>query len=128
MSQIKRVKKVWGKEVWMANTELYCGKLLILDYGKRCSVHYHKNKDETFYILKGKVLMETWKNNQFEERVMNEKESIRIKKYIKHRFSGLKDSVIIEISTHHEDEDSHRDPNNLSGNVPLETMRKCNLK
>jgi quercetin dioxygenase-like cupin family protein len=126
MSGTKEVSKVWGKEVWVVNTELYCGKLLTLYQGKRCSVHHHNNKDETFYILRGQVLMETWKSNQFEERVMNAKEVIRILPKTKHRFSGLEDSVIIEISTHHEDKDSYREE--LSGDVPLEIMRKYNLK
>ncbi len=51
------VKKGWGGEVWIANNELYCGKLLRLDKGKKCSLHYHKLKTESFYLHKGRLLM-----------------------------------------------------------------------
>ena len=44
------VSKGWGYEDWIVNKEQYCGKLLFIKKGKKCSWHYHKNKDETFYI------------------------------------------------------------------------------
>lgn len=124
MNKIKKVSKVWGEEIWMANTNLYCGKLLNLKQGKRCSAHYHKNKDETFYVLKGRILMELWEKEGFKENIMGEGGCVRINPEIKHRFSGLEDSVIIEISTHHEDKDSYRDPNQLSGDIPKEILER----
>ena len=120
MQEIKIVPKIWGKEIWMANTDLYCGKKLILNKGKRCSLHYHKNKDETFYIDSGEVLMEIGDD----KKIMKQGESVLIKPEVKHRFSGLKDSMIIEISTHHEDLDSYREEDELSGDVPKEIMKK----
>ncbi len=103
-SLVVEVSKSWGKEVWMANTELYCGKLLILKKDKSCSLHFHNIKDETFYIYSGKVLMKIEEGG----RVMNVGDAILIKPGTKHKFTGLEDSVIIEISTHHEDSDSYR--------------------
>jgi mannose-6-phosphate isomerase-like protein (cupin superfamily) len=97
--------KVWGSEEWIANTEKYCGKILNLKKGFRCSIHYHKNKDETFYILSGEVLMEVNEN----AKVMKKGETQRIAPGTKHRFTGLANSKIIEFSTHHEEEDSYRD-------------------
>jgi len=120
MSEVKEVSKIWGKEIWLANTDLYCGKKLILNKGKRCSIHYHKNKDETFYIDKGKVLMETDKM----KKIMKSGEAILIMPLLKHRFSGLEDSVIIEISTHHDDKDSYREKGQLSGDIPKEIMER----
>jgi len=49
--KVKHVEKVWGSEDWIVNRE-YCGKVLNLNKGFRCSMHYHKNKDETFYVVK----------------------------------------------------------------------------
>ena len=117
MTQHKEVSKVWGKEVWLVN-RAYCGKKLILNKGFRCSMHYHKNKDETFYILKGKVLMET---NQ-ETKIMQEGDSILITPGLKHRFTGLENSEIMEFSTHHEDEDSYREEGMLSGPADLSKL------
>lgn len=115
---VKQVNKVWGKEIWMANTERYCGKKLILEKGKRVSLHKHNIKDETFYIDRGRLLMEL----DDEVRVMGVGDVIRIKPGTLHRYSGLEDSVIIEISTHHDDDDTYREV--LSGDVPKEIMEE----
>jgi quercetin dioxygenase-like cupin family protein len=100
---MKKVKKVWGEEHWIVNGK-YCGKKLVLNKGFKCSLHQHKNKDETFYVIKGKVIMEA----DDEERIMVPFDYIHIKPRCWHRFSGLEDSEIIEFSTHHEDSDSYR--------------------
>lgn len=113
----KVVEKVWGSEEWIVNRQ-YCGKFLNLKKGTRCSMHYHKNKDETFFILKGKVLMEI----DGKTRIMNPGDLQLIEPNQKHRFTGLKDSKILEISTHHEDNDSYRDEE--SGKVNLKELLK----
>ena len=100
---IHRVPKVWGEEHWIVNRE-YCGKKLLLTRGHRCSLHYHKNKDEVFYVILGRVLLEYGS----EARVMEVGDHQRIAPGVVHRFWGIEDSAIIEFSTHHEDEDSYR--------------------
>ena len=110
-NQVKRVEKVWGSEEWIANNDKYCGKILNLNKGFRCSIHYHKNKHETFYILQGKVLMELFDsggNRSIINIMLPEKIQV-IEPYQRHRFTGLEDSRIIEFSTHHEESDSYRD-------------------
>ena len=118
MTNHKIVPKIWGSEEWIVNKE-YCGKKLILKKGFRCSMHHHKNKDETFYILKGKVLLEL--NNK--RYIMSPGNSILVEPNSKHRFTGLENSEIMEFSTHHEDEDSYRDE--PSGEIDL---TKLNLQ
>lgn len=115
MTKHKEVQKVWGHEEIIVNRD-YCGKKLILNKGFRCSMHHHKLKDETFYILTGKVLLEIG----MKKHVMLPGDSILIKPGQKHRFTGLEDSEIIEFSTHHEDSDSYRDE--LSGKVDLNKL------
>jgi quercetin dioxygenase-like cupin family protein len=116
MQNIKIVPKEWGEERWLVNRD-YCGKLLILKKSYRCSMHHHKNKDETFYINKGKVLLEL-ENMQY---IMRPGQALLIMPNQKHRFTGLEDSEIIEFSTHHEDSDSYRDE--LSGKVDLSKLK-----
>lgn len=115
MTQHKEVPKVWGREIWIVNRS-YCGKILMLNKGFRCSMHHHKLKDETFYASKGKVLLEIG----MKKHVMLPGDSMLIKPYQKHRFTGLEDSEIIEFSTHHDDSDSYRDE--VSGKVDLNTL------
>ena len=118
----KIVPKVWGRELWIVNRD-YCGKILELNRGYRCSLHHHKNKDETFYILDGLVFMEI--NNQ--KRVMHPGDTQLIKPNDTHRFTGLKNSRILEISTHHEESDSYRDEE--SGKIDIAKLEKeLNLK
>ena len=103
--------KVWGEEHWIVNKE-YCGKKLVLHRGYRCSIHWHKIKDEVFYVLSGVVLMEV--NGQ--ARVLQPGMKQYIRPGDKHRFTGLVDSEIMEFSTTHLEEDSYRDA--PSGKVP----------
>jgi uncharacterized cupin superfamily protein len=101
---MKEIKKSWGKEIWYVNNELYCCKFLHLNEGKNCSIHYHKLKDEEFYVLEGIIKLELFG----ETKTLKKGDSIRLKPYTLHRFTGIKDSVILEVSTHHEDSDSYR--------------------
>ena len=34
-NEIKHVPKGWGYEKWIVNTDLYCGKLLYINAGKK---------------------------------------------------------------------------------------------
>tara|TARA_Y100000034_G_C6898257_1_gene414635 strand:+ start:145 stop:1881 length:1737 start_codon:yes stop_codon:yes gene_type:complete len=104
MSDIKKVDKVWGSEEWIVNRD-YCGKILNLNKGFRCSIHHHKEKDETFYVLEGQVLLEV----DGEKKVLNVGDKYLIEPGQKHRFTGIENSKILEFSTHHEDSDSYRD-------------------
>ena len=101
MEEIKIVNKVWGHEEWIVNTNKYCGKKLVLKKDYQSSLHYHEIKDETFYVDEGKVLLEL--NSQ--QIIMNPGDAQRILPNQVHRFSGLKDSVILEFSTEHNEDD-----------------------
>lgn len=98
-----RVEKIWGEEHWIVNRE-YCGKKLVLRKGFRCSLHFHEVKDEVFYVIGGRVLLECGG----EVRVLTPGDHHHVAPGARHRFWGLEDSEIIEFSTHHEDEDSYR--------------------
>ena len=48
------VPKGWGHELIFASTDHYCGKLLDFNEGAEFSMHFHAQKDETWYVLKGR--------------------------------------------------------------------------
>ena len=52
-----RVDKPWGYELWWALTEAYAGKILHIDAGHRLSLQLHEHKDESAYLLKGRLLL-----------------------------------------------------------------------
>ena len=116
--------KVWGLEDWIVNNEEfnYCGKRLLLNKGFQCSIHYHKIKSEVFYVNKGLVLMQAYGS----ERLMKPGESLLIVPGTKHRFIGITNSEIMEYSSFHREQDSHREE--PSGQVPEETFKSYQEK
>ena len=111
VDEIIYVKKGWGAEYWIANSKLYCGKKLVLKKGKRCSIHFHKIKDETFYIQSGLIRMSLYPDGYpGKEKILEMKpgDKLHITVGLPHQFFGLEDSEIFEFSTEHFDEDSYR--------------------
>lgn len=103
---LKEVKKVWGKEVWIVNCEKYCGKLLYLDKGAVSSLHYHIMKQETFYALSGQTALTIEEKDYMLNPYSRPK---TIYPWQEHQFMGLSEGIVIlEISTHHEEEDTVR--------------------
>mgnify|MGYP003671855008 CR=1 FL=1 len=48
------VSKGWGSELIWATNDKYCGKFLKFNTGAKFSMHFHMEKDESWYILSGK--------------------------------------------------------------------------
>ncbi len=110
----ERHKKGWGYEDWIVNNEKYCGKILHFNSGKKFSVHYHKLKDETFFVLKGKfeaLFANSWEdysNGQIQKTELKEGDVVYIWQGRVHQLKALEESEIIEFSTQHFEEDSYR--------------------
>ena len=108
------VIKSWGYELWFENNENYCGKLLFIKHGKWSSggnFHYHKIKDETFFVIEGSLLLEfVGENNKIFTFELEELQTVRVFPATKHRFTAIseKGCKFIEVSTTHSDEDSYR--------------------
>ena len=110
-SEIKHVPKGWGYEKWIVNTKEYCGKLLFFNEGKRCSWHYHKQKDETFYLQSGKILLYYGDSDSLddaEDIVLEAGDKFHIYRGLRHQMVAIEDSELFEFSTEHFDEDSYR--------------------
>lgn len=100
--EIKVVPKVWGEEWWLVNNDKYCGKLLKVDRGAESSLHYHPVKQETFYCLDGQVGLIISGKSYMLGPYSRPKTIMPLEA---HMFTGLIKSVILEISTHHDDND-----------------------
>ena len=83
-------------EFWIANEVEggYCGKFMFLFEGQTCPNHMHKDKLETFFIVKGKVLM----IYDDKEIILNPGDILLIDLTKYHRFTGLENSLILEVS------------------------------
>ena len=108
---MKFVPKGWGFEKWIVNNEEYCGKLLYFVKGKKCSWHFHKLKDEVFYIQSGKILVKFSDQDDIEkaeELVLSKGDNFHVYRGLRHQMLALEDTELFEFSTQHFDEDSHR--------------------
>ena len=109
--EIKFVSKGWGFEKWIVNNEEYCGKLLYLVKDKSCSWHYHKLKDEVFYVQSGRVLVrysERDDRNSAQEITLGPGDNFHVYRGLRHQMTALEDTELFEFSTQHFDSDSHR--------------------
>lgn len=112
-NEVKRVDKTWGYELWFANTSRYCGKLLHINHNKWSSegrYHYHKMKDETFFVIDGVLRLDYVENGEFKTIKLKKNDSFRVGTQTKHRFTALRPEgcTFIEASTTHRDSDSYR--------------------
>ena len=108
---IRIVPKGWGREVWIANNDLYCGKILEIRKGKRCSLHFHKLKTESFYLRVGRLKVRVKKSPEsetMEEFELSVGECMDIPRGLVHQMEALEDAELYEFSTQHFDSDSHR--------------------
>ena len=94
---MNNIDKIWGETKCIfinSNVEIH---RIEVKKGFSCSRHYHKNKNNIFYVEKGKLLIKEWKNEKIEEKILLPGESIEIKNYNFHCFVGLEESVAFEI-------------------------------
>lgn len=106
------VEKAWGREVIFANNDMYCGKKLIHDKANsKGSMHFHMKKHETFYVEQG--LFKIWwietKDASKHCETLFPGDTWVNEPGRPHQIEALEDnSVIIEVSTTHYDNDSYR--------------------
>ncbi len=109
---MRTVDKGWGREVIFADTEDYCGKLLVYDKaGNKGSMHFHMQKDETWYVTQGRFMVR-WidtTNASVKEKILESKDVWRNMPGQPHQLLALEDnSIVFEVSTHDDPEDSYR--------------------
>ena len=108
---MKHVTKGWGWEKWIVNKPEYCGKLLYFYRKKKCSFHYHKIKDETFYLQSGKLIVRYSDGDDLSkanELILRPGDTFYIYPGLRHQMESIADSELFEFSTEHFEEDSYR--------------------
>lgn len=97
------VPKPWGHELWFAHTDRYAGKILHVNAGERLSVQYHEHKDETSYLLSGRLIVsqgdDPERPEQLVERELAAGEAWRNTPGLVHTMEAIEDAVVLEVST-----------------------------
>ena len=114
------IPKAWGQEEVVVNLPEagYCGKILHLRAGWRSSLHRHAQKDETFFCVKGQVLLEWYDSEDVRHEVLLDgdfRPAVRILPGTWHRFTAIADATergivasVVEFSTPHAEADVER--------------------
>ncbi|MBO0767803.1 MAG: cupin [Solirubrobacterales bacterium] len=101
----RRVDKPWGYEIWYAVTDQYVGKILHVAAGQRLSLQYHEVKDESNYLLSGKLkLIKGASADALTETVIDVGHTWRNLPGEVHTIEAIDDADVLEVSTPHLDD------------------------
>ena len=96
----RRVEKPWGYEIWWAATDQYVGKILHVNKGHRLSLQYHEKKDESCYVLAGRlILVQGQSQDSLSERTIGVGDVWRNQPGTVHTIEALEDADVLEAST-----------------------------
>jgi mannose-6-phosphate isomerase len=97
----RRVDKPWGYELIWALTDQYCGKLLVVHAGQALSMQFHREKDESWYVLEGRAEIEMAGAGERApaREVVTPGAAFRITPGTVHRVRAIEDTTILEVST-----------------------------
>ena len=101
----KRVDKPWGYEIHWAVTDRYVGKILHIEAGQLLSLQYHNLKDESIYVLRGRMIFR-YKDERGElvDREMIAGEAQHVPTGMVHQFEALEHTDVLEALTPHLDD------------------------
>ena len=96
----QRVEKPWGHELIWAKTDRYVGKVLVIEAGKRLSLQKHLVKDESIYVVTGRMNLYL-EDDTGEVRIetLGAGEHRRIPTGRIHRFEAIERTELMEVST-----------------------------
>ncbi len=101
----RRVEKPWGYELIWAETDRYVGKLLHIRQGEALSLQYHREKDETIYVLRGRMRFLAGPSaDALTEYPMDEGSRFHVRTGTVHRMIAETDVDVLEASTPHLDD------------------------
>jgi mannose-6-phosphate isomerase-like protein (cupin superfamily) len=104
------VEKGWGHELIWATNDKYCGKLMKFNTGKKFSMHFHCEKDESWYVLDGEFVVRYIDTTDASTHLVNltSGDTWHNKPLLPHQIECISSGTIIEVSTPDSVEDNYR--------------------
>ena len=104
------VAKGWGSELIWATNDKYCGKLLRFNEGAKFSMHFHAEKEETWFVLAGtfEVVTIDTKTSKQEKHYLTVGETWHNNPLVPHQLICIEEGTIVEVSTPDSVEDNYR--------------------
>lgn len=108
LSQIKKVIKPWGYELWISEGKNapYALKIIFIKKSTKTSLQFHKEKSEHNFIFAGRIKLyyKDTKLNKIKTVPLNAGHVIHIRPEAIHRIEALTDVILIEASSPHLDD------------------------
>ncbi len=96
----RRVAKPWGHELIWALTDRYCGKILVIEAGRRLSLQRHVEKDESILVVSGRLRLTLQAaDGTVAEEDLGPGDHRRVEAGRIHRYEALERCEIVEVST-----------------------------
>ena len=97
----RRVDKPWGHELIWAETGQYVGKILFVKTGESLSLQFHRVKDESWLVQRGRAKLELGSAGEtmLKEEVVGAGATFHFRPGAVHRLTALEDMTIVEVST-----------------------------
>ena len=110
LQTLGKIDKGWGFEIIFANCDKYCGKLLNFRKGAKFSMHFHAEKDETWYVLSGSFEVRWIDTADASEKLVQlyQGDTWHNKPLLPHQLICIEEGTIIEVSTPDSVEDNYR--------------------
>lgn len=104
------IQKGWGSEDIWATNDKYCGKVMHFKTGKKFSMHFHREKDESWYVLKGKFMLKYIDTVTAEThtKILEAGDTWHNPPLMPHQLICLEAGDIMEVSTPDSVEDNYR--------------------
>lgn len=105
-----KVEKGWGYEKIWASNEKYCGKFMHFKPGASFSMHFHAEKDETWYVLTGLFQLHLINTENAGRTIVTLKpgDTHRNRPCEPHQLVCIEAGIIVEVSTADNKEDNYR--------------------
>ena len=104
------VNKGWGYEnIWVSNDH-YCGKFLTFNKGSKFSMHFHKDKVETWIVISGSFIVRWIDTSDASicEKIIGNGDVWHNDPLFPHQLECMEDGVVVEVSTPDSVEDNYR--------------------
>jgi quercetin dioxygenase-like cupin family protein len=104
------VEKGWGHELIWCTNDKYCGKLMKFNKDAKFSMHFHAEKDETWYVLDGKFIVKWIETNNADifQKELVPGDTWHNPPLFPHQVICIEEGTLIEVSTADSVEDNYR--------------------
>jgi len=99
-------KTVWETKCWGVVAHIFCSEhaavsVLRVNKGFRCSRHLHRQRNNLFTVISGKVIIEQWWPSDdgcaLREDVLSPGDTLQVASGIEHRFRVLESGEMVEV-------------------------------